>query len=469
MAKKESKKRPRNDDGGRDGSGAKRQVRLKDSEVFTRLQQFERQIDEVLRLTRIDYNATRASPKTASLTPRIPKILRLQVKTELRHAKDEVTAPALPKEWSITLTGQLVDRTPGSNSLPATQREHAKQLRRMSDVVQRVVIKLDRDHEPPGTSVVEWTRPIACAGASSNDARSVPLGNFDGLAITRKVLDVRPFDVDILVELRFEPARFKLSGPLRKLLGIHTETRQRVIKAFYEHCKNHRLFDKTTGAIIATPEIAAIFLPPKPKDEEEAALKEEPKKTGGAAGGGESEVQAGEGAAAALPAAKTEVKKEEGEADAAKSGGEGAAKQGSADRAGADGVASTTDGAAAAPAAADTAAAAAAAAPPAEAAKPIVTHEQISDVLDFHLSAPDVIRLRQRVELLPPPVANPRKHTTTPHHHSLIYRDITLIGCLCFSAPALGAPATNPECRVDIYQIDLDLDGERLSAKHILV
>ena len=44
-----------------------------------------------------------------------------------------------------------------------------------------------------------------------------------GLTLTRKVLDVRPFDVDILIELRFEPARFKLSGPLRKLLGIHTE------------------------------------------------------------------------------------------------------------------------------------------------------------------------------------------------------------------------------------------------------
>lgn len=64
--KKDSKKRAREPDPTEPtpSQPATRQVRLRESEVFTRLQQFERQIDEVLRLTRIDYNATRASPKT---------------------------------------------------------------------------------------------------------------------------------------------------------------------------------------------------------------------------------------------------------------------------------------------------------------------------------------------------------------------------------------------------------------------
>ena len=38
-------------------------------------------------------------------------------------------APALPKEWSVTLTGQLVDRANGGSQLPATQAAHAKQLK----------------------------------------------------------------------------------------------------------------------------------------------------------------------------------------------------------------------------------------------------------------------------------------------------------------------------------------------------
>ena len=64
--KKDSKKRNREPDPKEPthSQPPTRQVRLRESEVFTRLQQFERQIDEVVRLTRIDYNATRASPKT---------------------------------------------------------------------------------------------------------------------------------------------------------------------------------------------------------------------------------------------------------------------------------------------------------------------------------------------------------------------------------------------------------------------
>ena len=76
MGKKESKKRPRNDDGtGRDGrDGSKRhQVRLKDSEVFTRLQQFERQIDEVLRLTRTPLRTPSIRPPPIPVQQRFEK------------------------------------------------------------------------------------------------------------------------------------------------------------------------------------------------------------------------------------------------------------------------------------------------------------------------------------------------------------------------------------------------------------
>jgi len=234
----------------------------------------------------------------------------------------------------------------------------------MSDVVQRVVIKLDPDHEPAGTSCVEWTRPFAAAGASENDARAKHFGHFDGLTLTRPVRDIRPFDVDILIELRFEPARFKLSEPLRRLLGIHTDTRQRVIKALYEHCKAKRLFDPATGAIHATPEIAAVFIPRQ-------------------------------GGTATNEIAPAGVKVEQtGAVRTAPARGE--SKVGAASR-------------------------------------PTLTWDQITEGLNFHLSAPDVLRLRHRVELLPPPVE------AMVQPHSL---------------------AQNPECNVHTYKVDLDLDGK---------
>jgi hypothetical protein len=406
MGKKETKTKKRQREaaaaaaegnGSREGTGqqaVKRQhVRLRESTVFTRLQQFERQIDEVLRLTRIEYNATRASPKTASLTPRIPKTLHLEVKTELRHAPDERTAPTLPKEWSLTLTGRLLDRAlKGGQTLPPRQKEHAQQLKRMSDVVQRVVIKLDPDHEPAGTSCVEWTRPVAAAGASDNDARAQNLGHFDGLTLTRPVRDIRPFDVDILIELRFEPARFKLSAPLRRLLNIHTDTRQRVIKALYEYCKAKDLFDRATGAIHATPEIAAIFIP-------QAAA-------AAAAEVATSEVKL-ETAAAAADAARWAA----GEAISAKGYQKGARQT-----KGSTGTARKGRGKSKA------------AAPP----RPILPWDLITEGLNLHLSAPDVLRLRHRVELLPSPFG------AMAQPHSRVH---------------------NPDCQVHSYKVDLDVDG----------
>ena len=50
---------------------------------------------------------------------------------------------------------------------------------------------------------------VSCgAHSAANDA-------FDTLEVTRPVRDARPFDVDILIDLRFEPARFKVSEELR--------------------------------------------------------------------------------------------------------------------------------------------------------------------------------------------------------------------------------------------------------------
>eukprot|EP01043_Picozoa_sp_COSAG02_P055103 COSAG02_NODE_6340_length_3640_cov_1.447614_5_plen_464_part_00 len=426
-SKKESKKRQREDavaalaaaaaaeGGAKEGGGgqvAKRhRVRLRESEVFTRLQHFEHQIDEVLRLTRIEYNATRASPKTASLTPRIPKTLHLEVKTELRHAPDERTAPTLPKEWSLTLTGRLLDRVPtGGQPLPPCQREHAQKLTRMSDVVQRVVIKLDPDHEPAGTSCVEWTRPVAAAGANDNDARTQKLGHFDGLTVTRPVRDIRPFDVDILIELRFEPARFKLSAPLRRLLNIHTDTRQRVIKALYEHCKAQDMFDRATGAIYATPEIAAIFIPEAAAAAAAAAAAE--------AAPPQVELETAAERADAARRAASEAISAEGYQNAARQtkGNTGAAKKGRGKlKAGA---------------------------PP----RPILTWDQITEGLNFHLSAPDVLRLRHRVDLLPPPIGA----MAQPH-----------------------SPVQDPMCQVHSYKVDLDIDGTlqlaRNSVRHWLL
>ena len=400
---------------------------------------------QALRLTRIEYNATRASPKTASLTPRIPKVLHLQVKTSVKHSPDELTAAALPTEWTLCLSGQLHDRV-ASAALPPAQKEHAKLLCRLSDVVQRVVVNLSRDHEPPGQNIVEWTRPLTHAGM--DPACSQDFGDFDGLMVTRKVRDVRPFNVEILIDLRFEPARHKLSVPLRKLLGIHTESRQRVIKALYEYCRAKQLFDPATGRIMATPEIAAIFIPEGPEkagpgkaeagqgEAAKPAVKSEP--ADGSVGD-----KAKEGSAAADGTAAAEGKQDSAEPAVKKEGGEAVKKVGGEEAAppkaaangsaAAGGEASAAEaGTAALAAAAAAEAGAAGATQDAAPALPLLTIEQISAGLDMHLSAPDPLRIRQRVEVLP----NPAAAAAVPGQG---YTD---------------AHGTN----VKVYQLELDLD-----------
>eukprot|EP01048_Picozoa_sp_COSAG05_P008105 COSAG05_NODE_602_length_8420_cov_13.540199_3_plen_452_part_00 len=137
----------------------RKQIRLHESEVFTRMQQCERQIDESLRLLRIEYNATRASPKTASLTPRIPKTLHLKVNTGLKHSRDEPTAPALPSKWSLRISGKILPRTDTrAGHVPKIQQEHGKNWRRLSDIVERVVVVVDsKQHR--AEPMVEWSRP----------------------------------------------------------------------------------------------------------------------------------------------------------------------------------------------------------------------------------------------------------------------------------------------------------------------
>jgi uncharacterized membrane protein YgcG len=241
-------------------------VRLPTSEIFSRMQQMERNIDEALRLARIEYNATRASPKTASLTPRIPKTLQIHVMTQLHYAPDQPTAPTLPVEWSVRIAGKLLDRH--KQGVPKVQQEHGRMLRRFSDVVKRVVVGLDRQIEgSDAPHTIEWVRPPAehapVPGPPSDEqVVSRYLGTFDALLVKRPVRDVRPFDIDILIDLRFEPARFKLSPAFQKMLGIHTETRQRVLKAFYEYLKTQKLFVPDSGAITITPELRELFKVP---------------------------------------------------------------------------------------------------------------------------------------------------------------------------------------------------------------
>ena len=129
--------------------------------------------------------------------------------------------------WELRVEGRLLEAEAAAApaAAPAPKAAGAKKF---STFFKSLVIELDKDIYGPDNHLVEWHR-------------TPQTKETDGFQVKR------PGDQNvkctILLLLDHQPMKFKLNGNLAKLLGVHTETRPKIIEALWQYVKTHRLQD----------------------------------------------------------------------------------------------------------------------------------------------------------------------------------------------------------------------------------
>lgn len=82
----------------------------------------------------------------------------------------------------------------------------------------------------PENHLVEWHRTSATQET-------------DGFQVKRAITGTKDIKCQIFLTLEHKPPKFKLAGPLSRVLGIHTDTRPKIISALWQYIKQNKLQD----------------------------------------------------------------------------------------------------------------------------------------------------------------------------------------------------------------------------------
>ena len=150
--------------------------------------------------------------------------------------------------------------------------------RQFSQLVRSIAIEMDRDASLyADTNHVQWMAdprwinynilgvypsiPPPSANAPADAAATNPLSGatpLDGFTVTRTG-DI-PTVLRISIHLNHYPERIKLAPHLAAVLGIHEDTRNNILGAFWHYVKAHGLQDKNDRKLIRMDDrLKAIF------------------------------------------------------------------------------------------------------------------------------------------------------------------------------------------------------------------
>ena len=149
------------------------------------------------------------------------RTLRFRISSHVHKPAEEATYIAIP-EWELRVEGRLLEQT--------MNRDLFKPRRKFSSFFKTVLIELDRDLYGPDNHLVEWRR-------SSQTQET------DGFCVKRETMGSSPVECSLFFFFDYQPPQFKLSGPLSRVLGIHTQTRAVVVTALWQYVKRHKLQD----------------------------------------------------------------------------------------------------------------------------------------------------------------------------------------------------------------------------------
>lgn len=193
-----------------------------ESQAYMDLLAFENKLDSTIMRKRLDIQEALKRPVKQKRT------LRIFVSTNYYQPKIDETGreafPAVP-EWELRVEGRLIE-DPDMPQKEAAQ----KQKRKFSSFFKNLVIELDKDLYGPENHLVEWHRTSTTQET-------------DGFQVKRAMVGKSEAKCSIFFMLDYQPAQFKLSGPLSRVLGIHTQTRAVIVGALWQYIKRNKLQD----------------------------------------------------------------------------------------------------------------------------------------------------------------------------------------------------------------------------------
>lgn len=193
---------------------------LPESALYTRLLEFESQIDAALMRKKISMQEFLVNP------PRVQKTLRIYVFNTFANQAQQVGTESNtePPSWSLKVIGRILED--GSDPAASEMPYKANSLYpKFSSFFNKITIYLDQTLYPDN-HVILW-----------ENARS-PAPQ-DGFEVKRK--GNKEFTAIIRIEMNYSPEKFKLSPALVELLGIEVETRQKVMAALWYYIKARKL------------------------------------------------------------------------------------------------------------------------------------------------------------------------------------------------------------------------------------
>lgn len=193
-----------------------------ESQAYMDLLAFENKLDSTIMRKRLDIQEALKRPIKQKRT------LRFFVSTNYYPAKEEAGREAVP-EWELRVEGKLID-DPDAPAPTTGKESSTKTKRKFSSFFKNLVIELDKDLYGPENHLVEWHRT-----PSTQET--------DGFQVKRAMVGKSETKCSIFFMLDYQPAQFKLSAPLSRVLGVHTQTRAVIVNALWQYIKKNQLQD----------------------------------------------------------------------------------------------------------------------------------------------------------------------------------------------------------------------------------
>ncbi|KAK0421288.1 hypothetical protein QR680_015159 [Steinernema hermaphroditum] len=199
-----------------------------ESDAYMDLLNYEQKLDATISRKRLEIQEALKKPM------KIKRKLRIYVSHSFQPINDSAKEPdGKPEQmWELRVEGRIMDDSQnpekaGQQPPPSTNKPGFPK-RKFSSFFKRLVIELDREIYGPDSYLVEWQR-------------SPQTNETDGFQVKRT--GDRNVRANIRLWLDHSPSKFKLHPTLAKILGISTDTRQKIVEALWEYIKIHKLQD----------------------------------------------------------------------------------------------------------------------------------------------------------------------------------------------------------------------------------
>ncbi|KAI8075195.1 hypothetical protein BC940DRAFT_287688 [Gongronella butleri] len=196
---------------------------IPESTLYTELSEFEKKLDATIMRKRLDVQEAVGKPS------KIHRTLRIFISNtadEQPHNRTEDSKT--PPSWTLKVEGRLLD--------PIIPTKRANPVQKFTSFFRSIVVELDRDPNlHTDGNIIEWRK--------QPDATE-----HDGIEIKRS--GDTNVNARIILDLDYNPAKYKVSEALSQLIHVKLDTRPQIIMELWNYIKNHKLQDNEDKRVI---------------------------------------------------------------------------------------------------------------------------------------------------------------------------------------------------------------------------